>query len=131
MEKRIDVISTAMQRNLTVVDLADLELCYAPPVGNAKDPVNIAGIVAQNIVEGLVTQIEWNELEKVAHEDNTMVIDVRNPGEIASSGPIAANAVNIPLNDLRKRLEELPKEKHVVVSCASGQRSSKMRPDRS
>lgn len=122
VDKRIDVLATAMQAGMTVMDLADLELCYAPPVGSAKDPVNYAGMVAQNIVEGLVSQVEWKDLEKMAHESGTLVVDVRNPGEVKDA-PIATTAVNIPLNDLRARLDELPKDKHLVVSCASGQRA--------
>jgi NADPH-dependent 2,4-dienoyl-CoA reductase/sulfur reductase-like enzyme/rhodanese-related sulfurtransferase len=123
VEKRIDVISTAMQGNMTVDDLAELELCYAPPVGSAKDVVNMAGMAAQNIVEGLVTQVEWRDLEKLAHEEGTILLDVRNPDEILRSGKLSENAVNIPLNNLREHLEELPKDKHLVVSCASGQRA--------
>jgi NADPH-dependent 2,4-dienoyl-CoA reductase/sulfur reductase-like enzyme/rhodanese-related sulfurtransferase len=123
VEKRIDVIATAMQGHLKVEDLADLELCYAPPVGSAKDPVNMAGMSAQNIVEGLVSQVEWKDLENLAHDEKTLILDVRNPGEIASSGKLAHDAVNIPLNDLRTRLDEIPKDKHIVVSCKSGQRA--------
>lgn len=123
VDKRIDVIATAIQGNLTVEDLAELELCYAPPVGSAKDPVNYAGMAASNIVEGLVRDIEWNDLDGLAKDPNTLILDVRNPGEVRSSGPIAHNAVHIPLDDLRGRLGELPKEKHIVVSCASGQRA--------
>merc|ERR1712226_138286 len=100
VEKRIDVIATAMQGGLKVDDLAELELCYAPPVGSAKDVVNMAGMAAQNIVEGLVTQVEWKDL-----------------------GKLAKDAINIPLNDLRDHLDDLPHDKHLVVSCASGQRS--------
>lgn len=123
VEKRIDVISTAIQGKLTVSDLADLELCYAPPVGSAKDPVNMAGMAAQNIVEGLVTQVDWKELEAISKNPDTVVLDVRNPGEIASNGILVENAVNIPLDSLRGRMHELPKEKRIVVSCASGQRA--------
>jgi NADPH-dependent 2,4-dienoyl-CoA reductase/sulfur reductase-like enzyme/rhodanese-related sulfurtransferase len=123
VEKRIDVIATAMQGNLTVDDLAELELCYAPPVGSAKDVVNMAGMAAQNIVEGLVSQVEWKDLEQLAHEQNTLLLDVRNLGEIERTGKLSENAMHIPLNDLRNRLDELPKDKHLVVSCASGQRA--------
>lgn len=121
--KRIDVIATAMQGHLTVHDLAELELCYAPPVGSAKDPVNMAGMAAQNIVEGLVTQVEWKDLEGLAHRKDTLLLDVRNPGEIERNGKLAEDAVNIPLVEIRNRLDEIPKDKHVVVSCASGQRA--------
>ena len=123
VEKRIDVIATAMQGHLTVDDLAELELCYAPPVGSAKDVVNMAGMAAQNIVEGLISQVEWKDLERLAHEPGTAIIDVRNPSEIERTGQIAHGAINIPLNDLRSHLDDIPKDKHLVVSCASGQRS--------
>jgi rhodanese-related sulfurtransferase len=122
VEKRIDVIATAMQGNLKVDDLAELELCYAPPVGSAKDVVNMAGMAAQNIVEGLVSQIEWRDLEKMANDPGTVIVDVRNPGEIERDGKLA-DCINIPLDHLRSRLDEIPKDKHVVLSCASGQRS--------
>jgi NADPH-dependent 2,4-dienoyl-CoA reductase/sulfur reductase-like enzyme/rhodanese-related sulfurtransferase len=123
VEKRIDVIATAMQGSLTVDDLAELELCYAPPVGSAKDVVNMAGMAAQNIVEGLISQVEWKDLDKLAREPGTVILDVRNPGEIRKTGKLAKDSINIPLNDLRAHLHELPKDKHLVVSCASGQRS--------
>ncbi|KAL7560409.1 hypothetical protein ACA910_016163 [Epithemia clementina (nom. ined.)] len=128
VEKRIDVIATAMQAGMLANDLAELELCYAPPVGSAKDPVNYAGMVAQNIMDGLVTQIEWKDLiDKVEQgtENNVVVLDVRGPSEIARDGPIAKGATNIPLNDLRQRMNELPanKDQHIVVTCASGQRA--------
>jgi rhodanese-related sulfurtransferase len=123
VEKRIDVIATAMQGNMTVEDLAELELCYAPPVGSAKDVVNMAGMAAQNIVEGLVTKVEWTQLESLAHEKETVILDVRNPGEIKRTGKIADNSLNIPLNDLREHLGDIDKDKHVVVTCASGQRA--------
>jgi rhodanese-related sulfurtransferase len=108
---------------MTVDDLAELELCYAPPVGSAKDVVNMAGMAAQNIVEGLVSQVQWKDLEKLAHEPGTILLDVRNPGEIQRTGKLSEGAINIPLNDLRSHLDDLPKDKHLVVSCASGQRA--------
>ena len=124
IDKRIDVIATAMQGGLLVQDLAELELCYAPPVGSAKDPVNMAGMAAQNIMDGLVSQIEWNELEQYVHDEKSIILDVRNPGEVAK-GKLSdtANTINIPVNDLRKRMDELPKDKHYIVTCASGQRA--------
>jgi rhodanese-related sulfurtransferase len=123
VDKRIDVIAAAMQGNLKVEDLAELELCYAPPVGSAKDPVNYAGMAAQNIVEGLVSDIEWNDLDELANDPETVILDVRNPGEVRNAGPIAHGALYIPLDELRGRLGELPKDKRIVVSCASGQRA--------
>lgn len=123
VEKRIDVISTAMQGKLTVEDLAEIELCYAPPVGSAKDPVNMAGMAAQNVVEGNVTQIDWKDLVEASQDPDTVVLDVRNPSEISNHGELVGGTINIPLNELRSRLSELPKEKRIVVSCASGQRA--------
>lgn len=123
VEKRIDVVSTAMQGNLTVADLAELELCYAPPVGSAKDPVNIAGMAAQNVIDGFVEQIDWSKLKSVASLPNVVVLDVRSQGEIKQNGKLIDSAVNIPLNELRSRMNEIPEGKRVVVSCASGQRA--------
>jgi rhodanese-related sulfurtransferase len=126
VERRIDIISTAMQGNLTVEDLANLELCYAPPLGSAKDPVNMAGMVAQNIVEGLVTQVGSGTTRKMEDmlEDPFFFLDVRNPGEIEMKGTISDGPViNIPLNDLRDRLHELDKNSRYVLVCQSGQRA--------
>lgn len=125
VDKRIDVIATALQAGMNAMDLAELELCYAPPVGSAKDPVNMAGFVAQNVVEGLVTQVQWHQLPELASDPNTVIVDVRNPGEIAKDGKLVPSAIEIPLPELRERIKELMphKDKRVVVSCASGQRS--------
>eukprot|EP01082_Thalassiosira_pseudonana_P002377 g2220.t1 g2220 contig11:963488-965565(+) len=122
VEKRIDVVSTAIQGKLTVEDLAELELCYAPPVGSAKDPVNIAGMAATNVMNGMVEQVDWKELKSVAALDDVVVLDVRNVGEVEKSGPLIDGAINIPLNDLRSRMDEIT-GKRIVVSCASGQRA--------
>lgn len=121
VDKRIDVISTAMQAGMAVTDLAELELCYAPPVGSAKDPVNLAGMAAQNIMEGLVQQIQWHELKNLG--DDAVVLDVRSPSEIADNGHLVKGAIEIPLPELRNHLTDLPRDRTVVVSCASGQRA--------
>lgn len=122
VEKRIDVISTAMQGNLTVEDLAELELCYAPPVGSAKDPVNVAGMAAQNIMEGFVQQIQWDQFAEAEKDPNTVILDVRSANEVATA-KLCDSALNIPLPELRDRIEEIPEGKKIVVSCASGQRA--------
>ena len=122
VEKRIDVISTAIQGNLTVEDLAELELCYAPPVGSAKDPVNIAGMAAQNIMEGFVQQIQWDQLEEAVNDPDTVILDVRSVNEVATA-KLCDSAINIPLPELRDRMDEIPEGKKIVVSCASGQRA--------
>lgn len=125
VEKRIDVISTAMQGELTVSDLADLELCYAPPVGSAKDPVNIAGMAAQNVCDGMVVQVDWKELKKVSEAPGVAILDVRGATEIEKNGALIDGAIiNIPLNDLRSKMDEIPSDvSRVVISCASGQRA--------
>jgi rhodanese-related sulfurtransferase len=99
------------------------ELCYAPPVGSAKDPVNIAGMAAQNVIDGFVEQVDWSQLKAVASLPDVVVLDVRNTGEVDKAGKLIDGAINIPLNDLRQRLSEIPEGERVVVSCASGQRA--------
>lgn len=121
VDKRIDVIATAIKGHLTVDDLPELELAYAPPFGSAKDPVNMAGYTAMNVVEGLTDIAQWHELEEL-QDNGWMLLDVRDEDEIKVNGAMP-NAINIPLNDLRTRLDELDKEKSYVVSCHSGQRS--------
>ena len=116
VEKRIDVIATAMKGNLSAVDLAELELCYAPPFGSAKDPVNIAGMIAENVMLGKVSPISPREITP-----ETFLLDVRDPSEHAKGA--IPNAAHIPLNELRKKLHELPKDREIVAYCQSGQRS--------
>jgi NADPH-dependent 2,4-dienoyl-CoA reductase/sulfur reductase-like enzyme/rhodanese-related sulfurtransferase len=116
VEKRIDVIATAIKGKLRAQDLVDLELCYAPPFGSAKDPVNIAGMIAENVLSGLVTPVTSPQS---GPED--ILLDVRDPSEIEKG--IIPGALHIPLNELRSRLNEIPREKRVIVYCQSGQRS--------
>ncbi len=120
VDKRIDIIATAIKAGLTVADLPELEFTYAPPFGSAKDPVNMAGYAALNIIEGLSDTIQWYELD-AAREAGAYLLDVRNENEF-DNAPLA-DFVNIPLDNLRCRLHEVPKDKEVIVSCASGQRS--------
>lgn len=120
VDKRIDVLATALQAGMTVHDLAELELAYAPPFGSAKDPINMAGMAAQNVLAGDAEVFQWNE---VAERDAaaTVLLDVREETEVAA-GKIDG-AVNIPLPQLRKRLNELPKDREVLVYCQAGQRA--------
>lgn len=120
VDKRIDILATAIKGDLRVEDLMELEFTYAPPFGSAKDPVNMVGYAATNILEGFSDNIQWYELEE-KREEGWFLLDVREPGEVAR-GRIDG-FVNIPLNDLRERLHEIPAGKNVVVSCQSGQRS--------
>ncbi|WP_028273992.1 FAD-dependent oxidoreductase [Atopococcus tabaci] len=121
VDKRIDVIATAIKGGLAVHDLPELELTYAPPFGSAKDPVNMAGYAAINIVEGFSDTAQWYEVEEL-QENGWTLLDVRGEEEIANNGEMPG-AVNIPLNDLRGRLDELDKHQSYLVSCHSGQRS--------
>lgn len=119
VEKRIDVLATAIKGSLTVFDLPDLELCYAPPYSSAKDPVNMVGYYATNLLEGLVDIVQWNEIDELK-ANNEFILDVREPFEI-SLGTIEGS-VNIPLGEIRKRINELPKNKTIYVYCQVGQR---------
>ncbi len=119
VEKRIDVLATAIKGNLTVFDLPDLELCYAPPYSSAKDPVNMAGYLAANILEGLVDTVQWHEVDGISARGG-LFVDVREPFEMALGK--LDNAVNIPLGQLRRRAGELPKDKEIYVYCQVGLR---------
>ena len=113
--KRIDSFAMAIQAGMTIYDLEESELSYAPPFGSAKDPVNFAGMVAADIVRDDMPIIHWDAV------DGDFVLDVRNPPELAVES--VAGAVNIPLPQLRSRLGELPREREILVFCRSGQRA--------
>ena len=115
VDKRVDVFATAMHAGLTVYDLQDLELAYAPPYGSAKDPVNFAGMIAANALKGDSTPVHWDNLP-----GNGLLLDVREPEE-RELGCIPDSAF-IPLGQLRERMDELPKEKPIVVYCKVGLR---------
>ncbi len=117
VEKRIDVIATAIRFGGTVNDLMELELAYAPPYSSAKDPVNMVAYVANNIMVNKMTPIRSNELVDL-DSDHVIILDVRTPYEV-KYGSID-NAINIPVDELRNRLDELPLDKEIVVYCAVG-----------
>lgn len=119
VDKRIDVIATAIKGGLTVEDLTNLELSYAPPYSSAKDPVNMAGYVASNIMEGDLEQIQWYEVDE-AVANGGILIDVREP--IERELGFIQGSINIDLNNLRNHLEELPKDQMIYVSCQVGLR---------
>lgn len=119
VEKRIDVLSTAIKGNLTVFDLQDVEPCYAPPYNSAKDPVNMLGYYAANIIDGLTKIIQWNEIDKLDNE-KSVIIDVREKFELVTGK--FNNSINIPLGELRERLNEIPKDKNIYVTCQVGLR---------
>jgi peroxiredoxin family protein/rhodanese-related sulfurtransferase/TusA-related sulfurtransferase len=118
VDKRIDVLALAVRAGMTVEDLKDVELCYAPPYGSAKDPVNYAGFVAANVRagDGPVCHTE----DVAALREDQMLLDVRTPAEV-EAGTIPG-AVNIPLDDLRVRLAEVPKHKEILAFCGVGLR---------
>ena len=118
VDKRIDQIAGVIKRGGTVYDLMETEHTYAPPFSSAKDPIAIAGYVASNIISGAMPAISWRELE--AEKDKVVLIDARTPEEYAF-GTIPG-AVNVPLDELRDRLSDVPKDRPVVVFCAVGLR---------
>ena len=113
--KRIDSFAMAIQMGCTIYDLEEAELCYAPPFGSAKDPVNFAGMVAADVVRGDMPLCHWGSV------DSGFLLDVRNPEELAVES--VQGAINIPLPNLRERLEELPRDREILVICRSGQRA--------
>lgn len=117
--RRLDVLATAIQGSMTVDDVAQLELCYAPAYGAPKDPVNLLAMAARNVVNGDVNIAQWYEIDDL--DDNTVVLDVRSSDERdASSIP---GSIHIPLDELRDRVDELDKSRPIIVHCFSGQRS--------
>ncbi len=120
VDKRIDVLATAISAGMTVGDLENLELAYAPPFGSAKDPVNIAGYVASNLLKGDVQNIHWHQLPDDNVNDCTL-IDLRNSDELEETGTIPG-ARHIPLPELREKLSTLDKGKTCNVFCAAGLR---------
>lgn len=119
VDKRIDVIAMAIQAGMTVFDLEEVELCYAPQYGHAKDPVNMAGFVASGVVRGDHPVIHAATVaQSQADADPDFIVDVRTPAEF-SAGAVPG-AVNIPLDDLRERLDELPKDRRIAVYCKVG-----------
>jgi NADPH-dependent 2,4-dienoyl-CoA reductase/sulfur reductase-like enzyme/rhodanese-related sulfurtransferase len=117
VEKRIDVISAIIQKNGTVYDLEEAELCYAPQYGSAKDPVNMAGMIAANVLKGYSNIKHWEELPG----SDPYIIDVRDPSEFVRGHH--KSAVNIPLNSIRFRLDEIPKNRNIWLYCLVGKRS--------
>jgi NADPH-dependent 2,4-dienoyl-CoA reductase/sulfur reductase-like enzyme/rhodanese-related sulfurtransferase len=117
VEKRIDVISMAIQSGAAVFDLEEAELCYAPQFGSAKDPVNIAGMIAANVVRGDVTLTHWEALA----DSSALILDVREPVEFKHGH--VEGAVNLPLDQIRDRIHELPQEREIWTYCFVGQRS--------
>lgn len=121
VDKRIDVIAAAIRGKIKASALSELELAYAPPYSAAKDPVNMAGFMIENILTGKVKQFSYNDLKSVQSDENAFLLDARTPSEYA--GGCAEGFVNIPVDEIRKRISEIPKSKKIYVMCQSGLRS--------
>lgn len=121
VDKRIDVLAAAIRFHAKVTDLTGLELCYAPPYSSAKDPVNMLGYVAENVLTGKIKQFFWHEVDALPKDGSVTLLDVRTDTEV-SRGKIEG-FMHIPLDDLRQSLDRLPKDKPIYVHCHSGLRS--------
>lgn len=121
VDKRMDVLAAAIRFGAKITDLTELELCYAPPFGSAKDPVNMLGFVAENNVTGKVKQFFWHDVQDLPRDGSATLLDVRTQTEV-QRGRIDG-FMNIPLDSLRERISEIPKGKPVYVHCHSGLRS--------
>jgi NADPH-dependent 2,4-dienoyl-CoA reductase/sulfur reductase-like enzyme/rhodanese-related sulfurtransferase len=121
VDKRIDVLATAIRGSMTVYDLEELELAYAPPYSSAKDPINVAGFVAANLLKGDLDTINWFDVGKLDRKKDVL-LDLRNKDELEVSGAIEG-ALHIPLNQLRSELPRLDKRKNYIPFCAVGMRS--------
>jgi NADPH-dependent 2,4-dienoyl-CoA reductase/sulfur reductase-like enzyme/rhodanese-related sulfurtransferase len=119
VDKRIDVIATAIRFGATIYDLEELELCYAPPYSSAKDPVNMVGFSAENILNGTVNNISYDEIKEL--KENQVMLDVRTLGEVKAGA--VKGSINIPVDELRERINELDKTKEYIVYCAVGIRA--------
>ena len=118
VDKRIDTLSSVIQRGSTIYELAEFEHAYAPPYSSAKDPVNMAGFVAENILHKRLITAPWIITTTLTNDD--VLIDVRNADEFAA-GHIP-NAINIPVDELRNRLTEIPTNKNIYIYCQIGLR---------
>lgn len=121
VDKRIDVLATAIRAGMTGLDLTELELAYAPPYGSAKDPVNMAGFVIENVLTRTVRQFHWDEVDTLPRDGSVTLLDTRTDEEVAH-GRIEGT-VHIPLDSLRDRVGELDPKKPVYINCHSGLRS--------
>jgi NADPH-dependent 2,4-dienoyl-CoA reductase/sulfur reductase-like enzyme/rhodanese-related sulfurtransferase len=122
VDKRLDVIATTMQAGMRVTDLTDLDLAYAPPYSSAKDPVNMAGFIAENVITGKVKQFFYGDIEHLPRDGSVILLDTRTLAEY-TAGHAEGFETHIPVDDLRDRLGELDRNKPVYVMCQSGLRS--------
>jgi len=121
IDKRIDVMAVAQRAGMTVDQLEHVELTYAPPFGSAKDVINQAAFVANNLIKGDTKAIHFDEVDNL--NENQILLDVRNPTELTTAGYIK-DAINIPVDQLRQRMHELPKDKEIIIYCQVGLRGN-------
>lgn len=121
VDKRIDVLAAAIYAGLSARDLTELDLAYAPPYASAKDPVNLAGYLIENLADGRVKQISWEQINSLPQDGSTLLLDVRTPEEYKKGH--LEGFQNIPLDELRDRLSTLNPEKPAILLCQSGLRS--------
>ncbi|MDR3696942.1 FAD-dependent oxidoreductase [Mucilaginibacter sp.] len=117
-DKRLDILASVIKRNGTIEELVEFEHAYAPPYSSAKDPVNMAGFVAENILHGRLNLFYWDEMDKIGEDD--LLIDVRSPEEYLAGN--IGGAIHIPIDDLRGRLDELSTQKNIYIYCEAGLR---------
>ncbi|MDR2422881.1 MAG: FAD-dependent oxidoreductase, partial [Deltaproteobacteria bacterium] len=121
VDKRLDVLAVAIRVGLTASDLIELDLAYAPPYSSAKDPVNMVGLMAENLVKGLVKQFHWDEVDKLAENKGAQLVDVRGAGEFEKGH--LPGFVNVPLKTLRENVSKLDPQKPIYLNCEAGLRS--------
>jgi rhodanese-related sulfurtransferase len=118
VDKRIDILSSFIQQKKTIYDLTEFEQAYSPPYSSAKDPINMAGYVAENILQGRLNVFYWEETKNIGPED--FLLDVRSPDEFEAG--YIEHAVNIPVDEIRSRLSEIPASKKIYIYCEAGLR---------
>lgn len=121
VDKRIDVLATAIRSKMKALELTELDLSYAPPYSSAKDPVNMAGFMIEDLESGKVQQFHWNDVEDLPCDGSATLLDVRTEGEYRRGHLNGFR--NIPLDDLREHLDELERDKPIYVNCQTGLRS--------
>ena len=121
VDKRIDVLATAIHAGLSADALKDLDLAYAPPYSSAKDPVNMAGFMIENLQKGIVKQFHYDQVASLPRDGSVTLLDARTPGEYRRGH--VEGFVNVPVDDLRERMGEIAPGKPVYVMCQSGLRS--------
>ena len=121
VDKRCDILAVAIRAGMTAQDLTSLELCYAPPFGSAKDPVNMVGYMIENVIEGRVKNFHWHDIDSLPRDGSVVLLDVRTPNENAAGN--IDGFIHIPLDELRGRIGEIPENKPIYVHCHSGMRS--------